>query len=119
MRMLPKFRSLSRFRAGGAALCLQLILGAALFSILGCKKPPPPPPVVKISPEAIHVTAISLGQPRLAIVNGKQLGEGDEVVAEAARLRIVKISDGEVEFSSGAQVVLARLAPPKLPVPKR
>jgi len=118
MRRLLKFRSLSLFPAGGTALCLQLIMGATLFSVAGCKKPTPPP-VVKINPAALSVTAISLGQPRLAIVNGKQLGEGDEVVAEAARLRIVKISDGEVEFSSGAQVILARLAPPKLPVPKR
>jgi hypothetical protein len=94
-------------------------MGATLFSVVGCKKPAPPPPVVKINLEAIQVTAISLGQPRLAIVNGRQLGEGDEVVAEAAPLRIVKISDGEVEFSSGTQVVMARLAPPKLPVPKR
>ena len=118
MRRFLQFQSLSLFRSGGAALCLQLIMGVTLFSVVGCKKPTPPP-VVKIDPAALNVTAISLGQPRLAIVNGRQLGEGDEVLTDAARLRIVKISDGEVEFSSGAQVVLARLAPPKPPLPKR
>lgn len=103
--------------AEAAAFCLQLILGVTLFWVVGCKKAPAP--VAKINADAIHVTAISLGQPRLAIVNGKQLGEGDEVVAAATRLRIVKISDGEVELSSGPQMVLARLAPPKPPAPKR
>jgi hypothetical protein len=100
-------------------ICLRFILVATLFWSVGCKKSPPPAPVVKINPDAIHVTAISLGQPRLAIVNGKQLGEGDEVVAAATKLRLTKISDGEVELSSGAQIVTARLAPPKPPAAKR
>ena len=113
-----KSRVLTRFKDRSAPFVLRLIVGATLFWTIGCKKPSPPV-LAKISPDAIHVTAISLGQPRLAIVNGKQLGEGDEVVAEATRLRIVKISDGEVELTGGAQVVMARLAPPKPLAPKR
>ena len=106
-----------RFHVQGARACLRLILAAALLAVVSCKKAVPPAPVVKINPDAIRVTAISLGKPRLAIVNGKQLGEGDEVIAAATRLRIVKISDGDVELSSGAQVVLAQLTAPKLPPP--
>ena len=113
------FRSLPPCHAARGTACLRVLLVAALFWVAGCKKTPPPAPVVKINPDALHITAISLGQPKLAIVNGKQLGEGDEVVAAATKLRLTKISDGEVEFSSGAQVVTARLAPPKLPVAKR
>jgi hypothetical protein len=90
---------------------------AALFTVISCKKPAPV--AKKIDPNAIHVTAISLGQPKLAIVNGKQLGEGDELVASATRLRLVKISDGEIELSSGPQVILARLAPPNPSAPRR
>lgn len=88
-----------------------------LIWVVGCNKPSAPAPP-KISADSISVTAISLGQPRLAIVNGKQLAEGDEVVAAATRLRIVKISDGEVELSSGTQVVMAHLAVPKPAPPK-
>jgi hypothetical protein len=119
MRVLPNFRSLWLLKSKGGALFLRLILGAALFWVVGCKKPIPPAPVAKISSEGIKVTAISLGRPRLAIVNGKQLGEGDEVMASATRLRIVKISDGEIELSSGSQVIMARLLPPKQLAPKR
>jgi hypothetical protein len=117
MPKASKFRLLSLFRADGAALCLRLILGATMFWVVGCKKAAPP--VARINPDAIRVTAISLGQPRLAIVNGRQLGEGDEVIAAATRLRIVKISDGEVELSTGAQVVLAHLTAAKMPPAKR
>lgn len=119
MAVLSKFRLRSLREGKGAAYLLPLALVAGFFLVAGCKKAPPPAPVVKISPDAVHVTAISLGNPRLAIINGKQLGEGDELVASAARLRITKISDGEIELSNGAQVILARLETPKPPPPKR
>jgi hypothetical protein len=119
MRVLPKLSLLSLLKGEGAARFPRLVLVAALFWVASCKKPAPAPVVKIISPDAIHVTAISLGQPKLAIVNGKQLGEGDELVASATRLRLVKISDGEIELSSGAQVILARLAPPKPSAPRR
>ena len=117
MHRLAKF--CSPLNNGAAALFPRLVLAAALFWAVGCKKPAPVVPVVKIDPNAIHVTAISLGQPKLAIVNGKQLGEGDELIASATKLRLVKISDGEIQLSSGAQIVMARLAPPKPSAPKR
>ena len=112
MPALPKFQ----------LSCLRLSVALVFVWTVGCRKPappPPPPPVAKISTADIHVTAISLGQPRLAIVNGKPLAEGDEVVSAATRLRIEKISDGEVELSSGGQIVQARLLPPKLTPTKR
>jgi hypothetical protein len=87
------------------ALALRLVLGAALFGFAGCRKSP----AVNISPDMVHVTAISLGQTRLAIINGKQLAEGNELALPAARLRIVKISDGHVELSNGTQVIKASL----------
>lgn len=112
-------KSLPAVRVARGVTWLRILLAVTLFWVAGCKKSPPPAPVVKINPDAIQITAISLGKPKLAIVNGKQLGEGDEVVAAATKLRLTKISDGEVEFSSGAQIVTARLAPPKLPAAKR
>ena len=117
MRVLLKFSPSSLRKSKNGPLFLRLILAATLFWAVGCKKAPPPVP--KISLENVHVTAISLGHPRLAIINGKPRGEGDEIVASSTRLRITKISDGEIELSNGVQVITARLEPPKQPAPKR
>ena len=117
MRVLLSFSPSSQRKSRNAPLFLRLILIVTLFWAVGCKKPPPAS-APKISLEEVHVTAISLGHPRLAIINGKQRGEGDEIVASSTRLRITKISDGEVELSSGAQVITARLELPKQPAPK-
>ena len=106
---------LSSFKGICGSLVLRLILGAALFGFVGCRKSPG----VKISPDMVHVTAISLGQTRLAIINGKQLAEGNELAVPATRLRIVKISDGQVELSNGAQVIKASLETSKPKAPKR
>jgi hypothetical protein len=72
-------------------------------------------PNLKISADLIHVSAISLGDPRLAIINGRLVGEGEKIILHPAgapatvSLRLRKISDGEIELSDGAQVIKARL----------
>jgi hypothetical protein len=69
----------------------------------------------KISADQIHVSAISLGNPRMAIINGRLVGEGETITLHpagapaAVSLRVRKISDGEIELSDGAQVIKARL----------
>ncbi len=76
---------------------------------------PPAPIVVKISPDMIHISAISLGHPRMAIINGKLVGEGEQIIihppsaSTAVSLRLVKISDGQIQLSDGAQVISVRL----------
>jgi hypothetical protein len=71
----------------------------------------PPEPLIKIS-------AISLGQPRLAIINGRQFGEGEEITIHpppanlAVTLRVLKISDGRIDLSDGRQVITVRLEVP-------
>jgi len=104
------------FKSQCGTLVLRLVLGAALVGLVGCRKSFL---AVKINPDMVHVTAISLGQTRLAIINGKQLAEGNELALPAARLRIVKISDGHVELSNGAQVIKAPLETSKPKAPKR
>jgi hypothetical protein len=74
----------------------------------------------QISRDDIRVTAIVLGQPRLAVINGQQAGEGDVVnVRRSARdqvkLRVTKISDGGVELTDGTQTIAAPLAQPSQP----
>ena len=65
--------------------------------------------------DQIHVSAISLGDPRMAIINGRLVGEGEEIILHPpgtpvpVSLRLKKISDGEVELSDGVQVIKARL----------
>ena len=71
--------------------------------------------IVKTNADLIHVSAISLGDPRMAIINGRLVGEGEEIILHppggsvAVTLRLKKISDGEVELSEGARVIKARL----------
>lgn len=66
---------------------------------------------VPIAAAMIHVTAISLGDPPLAIVNGKGVAEGDEVPlhsswpAVVVKLRVLKIGDGHIDLTDGTQVL--------------
>ena len=72
-------------------------------------------PISNISADQIHVSAISLGDPRMAIINGQLVGEGETITlhpagaSAAVSLRLRRISDGEIELSDGAQVIKARL----------
>lgn len=74
--------------------------------------PTPPSPPLEVPETALHVTAIMLGAPPLAIVNGKQLSEGDwlEVRMDAGvtALHVVKIEDGFVRFAYSGHTVEAR-----------
>ena len=74
--------------------------------------PTPPSPPLEVPGDALHVTAIVLGVPPLAVVNGKQLSEGDwlEVRMDSgvAALHVVKIEDGIVRFAYGGRVIEAR-----------
>jgi hypothetical protein len=83
----------------------------------------PAPIVIQLSPEMIRVSAIALGHPRLAVINGKTVTEGDSVVLQAPNaalaliLRVVKIGDGSIELSDGTKTFTTRLtipSPPKL-----
>jgi hypothetical protein len=75
----------------------------------------PAPIVVQISLDQIHVTAISLGHPRLAVVNGQQVAEGDRIAIHAptpsvtVSLLVIKIADGRIDLSDGLHVITARL----------
>ena len=68
---------------------------------------------VPISASMVHVTAISLGNPSLAIVNGKRVAEGELVSLHTSRpevivkLQVLKIADGRVDLTDGNQVLTA------------
>ena len=76
--------------------------------------PTPPAPPLVVLPESLHVTSVVLGNPRLAVVNGRQLAEGDWLELrsdkDVAALRVIKIEDGVVQFGYGGKVIEARLA---------
>ena len=86
----------------------------------------PAPVIVQLSADVLRVSAIALGHPRLAIVNGKPVSEGDTIVVHtptrsiALTLRVVKISDGRIDLSDGSKVFSARLtlAPPTQATPR-
>jgi hypothetical protein len=129
----------SLFSGNGRAIFLGIVLGAVLLSaisllyvrrqealshaeeqlkLLAVSAPSisrPEPIVVKITGDMIHVSAISLGHPRLAIINGRLVGEGEQITIHppsasiVVSLRVVKISDGQIQLSDGTQVISARL----------
>jgi hypothetical protein len=76
----------------------------------------PAPIVVQIDSNLIHVTAIAMGHPRLAVINGQTVAEGGHVklsspvVPAAVSLRVVKIGDGTVQLTDGRQKIVAHLA---------
>jgi hypothetical protein len=69
--------------------------------------------LVPVAPELLHVTSIALGNPRLAIVNGKRLAEEDWLVLKTpvgeASLRVISIQDGFVRFKHGGNTIDAKL----------
>jgi hypothetical protein len=74
--------------------------------------------IAQVNPALLHVSAIALGHPRLAIINGKELQEGDRLTmhigndAGAVTLTVLKISDGRAELTDdGVHIITATLAP--------
>lgn len=142
-----RLKSVSLFSGNGRAIFFGIIMGAVLLSIISVvyvrrqaarrhaeeqrkllavsteSVSPPQSIIVKIDANQIHVTAISLGHPRLAIINGQLVGEGEQIslhppaASIAVSLRVLKISDGEIQLSDGNQVITARLelSPPAKP----
>jgi len=84
----------------------------------------PAPIVVQLNAEMVKVSAIALGHPRLAVINGKTVTEGDHVTVRAPDssvaliLQVSKIGDGMIEFSDGKQFFSAQLTIPNPPKPK-
>jgi hypothetical protein len=131
----------SLFSGNGTAIFGGLVVGAVIFSILGIvytrhqsrkaqKEPAGPAAVFTTSNPApaesalanqIHVSAISLGEPRIAIVNGKQVTEGESITISSptasapVSLRVVKIADGRIDLSDGIQVITVRLETSRAP----
>jgi hypothetical protein len=71
---------------------------------------------VQIDPSMLRVTAIALGHPRLAIINGKEVTEGDSITLHSpdgsisVTMRIVNIVEGRIELTDGTEIVTAPLS---------
>ena len=85
---------------------------------------PPAPIVISLSADMVRVSAIALGHPRLAVINGKTVAEGDSVTLQAPNsavaliLRVVKIGDGSIDLSDGTKMFSAQLTIPSPSRPK-
>jgi hypothetical protein len=146
--MRSRLKGVSLFSGNGRAIFLGLVAGAVLICIIGIvykrqqaarerakeerrmvavstqSVSPPKPIVIQISADLIHATAISLGHPRLATINGRTVAEGEYITVHtptanvAVTLRVLKISDGRIELSNGPQLITARLEIPSALHPK-
>jgi hypothetical protein len=140
--MRSRLKTVSLFTGNGRAIFLGLIAGAVLICAVGIlykrqqvarqhaeqerkmvavstqSVSRPEPIVIQISADLIHVTAISLGHPRLATINGRNVAEGEYLKIRtptanvAVTLRVLKISDGRIELSNGPQLITAQLEIP-------
>ena len=146
--MRSRLKGVSLFTGNGRAIFLGLAAGAILICGVGVlykrqqavrqhaeeerkmvavstqSVSRPDPIVIQISADLIHVTAISLGHPRLATINGRTVAEGEYLTLHtptanvAVTLRVLKIADGAIELSNGPQLITARLQIPSAPRPK-
>jgi len=75
-----------------------------------------PSPTSWITADMLRVTSISLGDIRLAVVNGKRLAEGDSLdlktPAGVVTVRVMSIEDGVVHFVYKDQTLDAKLTAP-------
>lgn len=143
-----RLKSVSLFSGNGRAIFLGIVLGAAVLTMISVlyvrrtaarrhaeeqrqllpvstpRLSTPATTVVKISADLIRVSAISMGHPRLAIINGQLVTEGEKITIQApaasgaVSLQVVKISDGQIELSDGLQIIKARLELGRSPRPK-
>jgi hypothetical protein len=143
-----RLKGASLFSGNGRAIFMGIFLGAVLLSTIAVvysrnqsarrhaeeerrllavsthSISPLQPIVVKLSADLIHVSAISLGHPRLAIINGQLVGEGEQITIHApsasvaVTLRVLKIGDGRIDLTDGTQVISARLELAPAPKPK-
>jgi hypothetical protein len=77
----------------------------------------PKPMMVQLTEDMLRVSAISLGHPRLAVINGTQVGEGDFIAVHSpvarsvvVNLRVLRIGDGRIELTDGTQRIQAHFA---------
>ena len=122
------------FLCGAVAICIQLrhqasieipvqkavpVVAHSLSTSAGAGVTPAPI-VIQITPDLLKVSAIMLGHPRLAIINGHSVGEGDTVTVHpltrsiGIEFRVIRIGDGRIELSDGTQTITAKLAVPKI-----
>ena len=89
----------------------------------GSHDSPPEPVVVQLNEQVIQVTTIALGHPRLAVINGRRVAEGDTVTIRGSRrsvavtLQVVEIADRKVKLTDGEQIIIAHLTMAK-PTPR-
>jgi hypothetical protein len=107
--------------AARAAAMTPVMLAASTNSVSSSEEPlaAPAPITVQISADHIRVSAISLGHPRLAVINGQQVSEGDFVTVHTptvrveVKLKVARIADGEIHLSDGSQTMVVRLSVPE------
>lgn len=77
-------------------------------------------PEPELPADALRVSSIALGHPRLAVINRQEVTEGDWVYVDSGsshlrlRLRVIRIADGRVELTLGRRVIAVPLAQMKV-----
>ena len=76
------------------------------------------PNTVQVDPKLLRISAIALGRPRLAVINGRPLAEKDaltvKVGSASVTLHVVRIDEGAVDLTDGSREFTVRMAPEAL-----
>jgi hypothetical protein len=83
-------------------------------AVVGLPAPPVDPNLlIPISADMLKVSSIALGKTPETIINGVAVGEGGMISIQTtngiATVRVVRISDGMVQFKYGEQTLVASL----------
>jgi len=74
---------------------------------------PQRPTILDVPPELFSVSSIVLGQPNLAVINGRDYAEGDTIQVNVSgvpvQLTVFRITDGEVVLNHRGREVKLRL----------
>jgi hypothetical protein len=90
-------------------------VGTHVLSSAAHSSAAPSPISIEWNTDLIQVTGIALGHPRLAVINSKQVAEGETITIHAPAhsvaitLKVLEISDRKVTLSDGTQVMTVHL----------
>jgi hypothetical protein len=88
-------------------------IGSPEPAVATTAQPPAPAPALVVTADMLHISSISLGKVRLAVVNGEQLKEGDSLKVKTpggdATVFVTQIKDGIVRFNFRRRAIEVRM----------
>ena len=89
-------------------------IGSPEPAVATTAQPPAASPALVVTADMLHISSISLGKVRLAVVNGRELKEGDSLKLKTpggeAIVFVTQIKDGVVRFNFRSRAIEVRMS---------